>query len=361
MDAGYCYTKVPLPADSSFLGFLLNYFLNGLLSEDSQNAFKDYTLVLLPYCSGDLFMGTPHGIDGLNHNGANMTFTVLNWVTDVFPAANNILISGSSAGGIAALVYSSVFDSAFSNRPNITYFSDSAVYPHFDGKVLSDAVATDKRLIVVQSCLDEDFTGAEWFNCMVLHNSYPGVFFIYTDDEVQKAYHSLWESSDDWSCKSAGLLELLSNSSLGSVGYYTKIGIGHGISNTSEFFEPNAEGVSPHDFVIDAVNRKVCSYKNFSLEFLDSCEYKVSNVTGFCPLSREESGGSNEEESEKKREEIKKSTSQVNYVLFGVAGLVTISLLLYAVRFFFKRRKAKGYRRHLENPERITLNLVATN
>jgi len=139
MDAGYCYTKIPLAADSSFLGWFANYCLDGLLSEDSQSAFKDYTLVLLPYCSGDLFIGTPNGNDGLNHNGANMTFTVLNWLINVFPSATNVLVSGSSAGGLAALIYASIFQRAFSSKPNITCFSDAAVYPHFSQSLLLDA------------------------------------------------------------------------------------------------------------------------------------------------------------------------------------------------------------------------------
>jgi len=117
------------------------------------------------------------------------------------------------------------------------------------------------------------------------------------------------------------------------------------------FFQPNAEGVSPHDFVIDAVNRKVCSYKNFSSEFLDSCEYKVSNITGFCSVGDEEESGN---------KEIKNGYSQSNYFLYGSVGLVATFLLLYVVRFLFRRSKAKGYKRQLESAERSTLDLVAT-
>jgi len=139
------------------------------------------------------------------------------------------------------------------------------------------------------------------------------------------------------------------------VGYYTKIGTAHGISNSSEFFTPNAEGVSPHDFVLDAVNRKVCSYKNFSLELFDNCEYNISNITGICGFDQEERGGSDGDDSGKSDERIKKAYSRLSYVLFVVSGLVTISVVLYAARFFFRRSKAKSCHRKQETDERLVL------
>merc|ERR1719233_417117 len=135
---------------------------------------------------------------------------------------------------------------------------------------------------------------------MVSMNSFPGVFFTHTNDEVQIEFDSLWNWDGDWPCQSLGLLERLCKTTNSNVAYYTKSGTSHGISFESEFFAPNAEGISPHDFVLDAVNRKICCYKNFSADILNSCEYEVSDV---CICAQK----------------IADSQSHISYVLFGVA------------------------------------------
>lgn len=197
MNSDLCSTEIPISADDSRLGIFLNYFLYGLLSEESLNAFKDYTLVLVPYCSGDLYIGTPNGNNGLNHNGANMTFTVLDWVGEVFPGAKNVLISGESAGAIAAVAYASIIRSVFSENANVVYFSDSALYTQFDVEVLVEAWGKDDRLSAIYSCWDDEYSGSDWFYCAVSNNAIPGIFFTYTDDEVQQKHDSLWGNSDD--------------------------------------------------------------------------------------------------------------------------------------------------------------------
>jgi len=341
-----CSTKIPLSADDSRLGILLNYFLHGLLSEDSRNAFKDYTLVLVPYCSGDLYIGTPNGNSGLNHNGANMTFTVLDWVGEVFPGAKNVLISGESAGAMAAVAYASIIRSIFSEATNVTYFSDSALYPEFDFEVLVEAWGKDDRLSAIYSCWDDEYSGVDWFYCAVSNNAIPGIFFTYTNDDIQQEYDSMWGNSDDWQCQTVGLLEHLANCSNASVGYYAIPGIGHGVSNSSAFFSLNVDGVSPHDFVLDAVNRKVCCYKNFSSEILGSCEHEVSNLTGVCSFNEEQSAGTGEAK---------------YYVPYIFAGLSTLSIIFFfALRSLYKSRKSKGFKRQLNQAERTTLDLVST-
>jgi len=346
MNSNICSTEILISADDSSLGIFLNYFLHGLLSEDSRNAFKDYTLVLVPYCSGDLYIGTPNGNSGLNHNGANMTFTVLDWVGKVFPGAKNVLISGESAGAMAAVAYASIIRRIFPDATNVTYFSDSALYPDFDAEVLAEAWGRDDRLSAIWSCWEDDYSGVDWFYCAVSNNAIPGIFFTYTDDEIQQKFDSLWGNSDDYQCQTVGLLEHLANCSNASVGYYTMTGVGHGVANSSAFFSLNVNGVSPHDFVLDAVNRKVCCYKNFSTEILGSCEYEVSNLTGVCSFNEEHIAGSG---------------GAKNNVPFIIAGVSTLSIIfLCALRSLYKSSKSKGFKRQLNQAERTTSDLVST-
>jgi len=319
MNKGLCNTGVRFSADDGFLGsWNLNSDLDGLWSEDSRNEFKDWSLVLVPYCSGDVFLGTPNGYSGLNHNGANMTFTVLDWMVDVFSSATNVLISGISAGAIASLFYAQFFQNAFSSRVKITYFSDSAIYPDFNVDVLVTVLGGRERFNATQLCLGKN--GAEWYYCMTSKYSFPGVFFTYTDDTIQKTYASLLSPNDDWSCATAELLErmVISNE---NVGYYTKPGTLHGIIYKNDFFVPNSEGVSPASFLLPLVKRNVCSYKNFTSELLGTCEYEVSDITGICSLSKKQSG--------------------LNYVIIGVPVGVACCLVFCLLGLFFRHSKNK--------------------
>lgn len=122
-------------------------------------------------------------------------------------------------------------------------------------------------------------------------------------------------------------------------------GTGHGVSNSSTFFSLNVNGVSPHDFVLDAVNRKVCSYKNFSSEILGTCEYEISNLTPGCSFNQDESAGSG---------------GAKLYVPYIFAGLSTLSIIFFcAIRSLFKSSKRKGFKRHLNQAERTTSDLVS--
>merc|ERR1711879_165424 len=103
--------------------------------------FKDYTLVLVPYCSGDLFLGSTYGNDGLNHHGAEHAITVIEWASrkSVFYDAENVLVSGNSAGGVAAAATAPLHRDNFSPSTNVFYFADSGIYPDIDMELLEDA------------------------------------------------------------------------------------------------------------------------------------------------------------------------------------------------------------------------------
>jgi hypothetical protein len=91
----------------------------------SDNMFKDWNIVFIPYCTGDVHVGnrilTPYDSTvaellgepqclGLNRtmylNGYNNTQAVLNWARENYPDVDNLVVGGESAGSLGAQLHS---------------------------------------------------------------------------------------------------------------------------------------------------------------------------------------------------------------------------------------------------------------
>ncbi|RLN87638.1 hypothetical protein BBJ28_00001118 [Nothophytophthora sp. Chile5] len=89
------------------------------------NMFKDWNIVFIPYCTGDIHIGNrvtaayESGIEvllgnkqclGLDYamhmNGYNNTMAVLNWALENYPDVDNLIVGGESAGSLGAQVHS---------------------------------------------------------------------------------------------------------------------------------------------------------------------------------------------------------------------------------------------------------------
>ncbi len=105
--------------------------------ENAENPFADYDVVFVPYCTGDVHIGSGereyeyrdaagNEVDyTAHHNGFENSMTSLNWIYDNFPAANNIVIAGSSAGAIGASFYSGLVAEHFPSSP-VVLIADAA-------------------------------------------------------------------------------------------------------------------------------------------------------------------------------------------------------------------------------------------
>ncbi|KAL4169770.1 hypothetical protein KRP22_010683 [Phytophthora ramorum] len=91
----------------------------------SDNMFKDWNIVFIPYCTGDIHIGNrvtaayESGIEvllgnsqclGLDYamhmNGYNNTMAVLDWALENYPEVDNLIVGGESAGSLGAQVHS---------------------------------------------------------------------------------------------------------------------------------------------------------------------------------------------------------------------------------------------------------------
>jgi hypothetical protein len=75
---------------------------------DPANPLADWSIVFVPYCSGDVFLGdatTTYGDLTVEHNGFANGRHGLDFLVDNFPDAREVLVTGSSAGGVPSPLF----------------------------------------------------------------------------------------------------------------------------------------------------------------------------------------------------------------------------------------------------------------
>jgi len=99
--------------------------------DDASNPFREWNQVFVPYCSGDVHAGSnPEGPGGRIHLGARNMDQFLERIRTTFPEVEQVVLAGSSAGGVGALLNFERVIGAFGDVP-VTLLDDS-------GPVMSD-------------------------------------------------------------------------------------------------------------------------------------------------------------------------------------------------------------------------------
>jgi len=100
---------------------------------DERNPLADYSVVYVPYCTGDVHIGnaTTNYAPGLtvHHKGYVDGITALDRLTATFPDATEVVVVGESAGSVAAPLYAGLASDRLPNA-RITALADgSGSYP----------------------------------------------------------------------------------------------------------------------------------------------------------------------------------------------------------------------------------------
>ncbi len=105
--------------------------------ENSENPFADYDVVFIPYCTGDVHIGSGERVymyqnaEGnevsytAHHNGFENSMTSLEWIYDNFTAVDKVVVTGSSAGAIGASFYSGHIAEHYAESP-VVLIADAA-------------------------------------------------------------------------------------------------------------------------------------------------------------------------------------------------------------------------------------------
>ena len=136
-----CYqrSKTDLGSSSKYPDYV---DLGGIFSDASQNSFKSWTRVFLKYCDGTVHQGTkstPVSYKGskLYFRGNNITRAQFQSLEDkfgLFTKSSQVIVSGGSAGGLAAFLWTEYVNRNVKNAkvygvPDSGIFLDSINVP----------------------------------------------------------------------------------------------------------------------------------------------------------------------------------------------------------------------------------------
>lgn len=111
-----------------FVGFVEDQGAGGMLSSDPGNPFHDWTIIHVPYCTGDVHWGnarTEYGDAGaIEHRGFVNASTALEWVYSRFAAPERVFVSGCSAGAYGAILHSAYIAQHYGDE-HVSVLADS--------------------------------------------------------------------------------------------------------------------------------------------------------------------------------------------------------------------------------------------
>lgn len=228
------------------------------------NPFKDFSVVYVPYCTGDVHIGnTTHDYGNgvvIQHKGFVNGSTALNKLAELFPDAKELVVSGESAGSVPDPLYAGMARDLLPDA-RITVIADgSGAYPDIPGinAVIGGAWGTMNA--VPDWPENAGMTVEKWSfpGLFIQANKHaPGIVFArhdYAYDKTQAFFSSLAGISAD------NLVELIDKNEAqieaGGVDLFSYISPSdnHTVIGSPGFYTETQNGVSLLDWVTALVN-----------------------------------------------------------------------------------------------------------
>jgi hypothetical protein len=136
-DAKSCDTANRLMTHRIGQGLSIFEFDGILNFNHPENPFKDYTIIAIPYCTGDAHLGNRDAVYAttdksgkevqftVHHRGQTNTLSALQWMQKNFSGPKEIFVTGFSAGGIATPFYASYLANHYP-KARLTGLSDGS-------------------------------------------------------------------------------------------------------------------------------------------------------------------------------------------------------------------------------------------
>ncbi|MEP7204053.1 MAG: pectin acetylesterase-family hydrolase [Ilumatobacteraceae bacterium] len=244
-----------------------NNFSTGVWDfSDKRNPLADYSFVFAPYCTGDVHLGNATHEYGpqltVQHKGSVNATTALNDLATQFPDAEQVVVTGESAGSVPTPLYAGLAHDLLPNA-EITVLADgSGAYPDVPAinAVIGAAWGTGSAIPPWPE--NAGLTAATW--------SFPGLFIQahkhdsdiifgrhdYAFDRVQQLFAGLAGIAAD------DLVTLIDKNETqieaGGVDLrsYISPGDSHTVLSRPEFYTETVEGIPLVDWVSDLVRRQ---------------------------------------------------------------------------------------------------------
>jgi len=152
--------------------------LQGIASTEEINPFRNWTIVALPYTTGDFHCGTGEyeyvGLDGekhiLYHHGYTNAHLLMKEIRPLLGTPEAVLITGGSAGGFGTGIMADYFAGLFPETENITAFVDGGIAAHNWPEIARNVWKAPKK--IADRCVSDDIV----LDCLLaLHKDRPNV------------------------------------------------------------------------------------------------------------------------------------------------------------------------------------------
>lgn len=237
--------------------------------ENEANPFADYNMVFVSYCTGDVHLGNSEMVYELPatdeseaqeftvlHNGYINSMTVLDWVFENYEAPENIFVTGSSAGAIAAPFYAGIVAEQYPDADVAMLGDGAGGYRIPQNTALVNGIWNTPSILpewpeYSEATLDNLTFEAYYMATAARFPEMPMAQYNTANDETQYAFLELNGVTD------VPLLELLEanyddiRASVDRFNTYTAGGTLHTILRLPEFYEYEVDDVSVRDWVAD--------------------------------------------------------------------------------------------------------------
>lgn len=229
------------------------------------NPLADHSIVYVPYCTGDVFLGdatTTYGDDlEVRHHGFTNATAGLDLVLANYPDAEQLVVTGASAGSVPTPLFAGLAADRYPETTDIVTFGDSSgAYPDVPAVNATIGALWGTTNVVPDWPANDGLTGEDY--------SIPGLYrqtglhapnvrlarFDYAFDGVQAFFGGLAGIAADELVTLIDDTEALAESSGVELSVYVAPGDGHTIMRSGAVYELEVEGVRLIDWLTTLVS-----------------------------------------------------------------------------------------------------------
>jgi hypothetical protein len=232
--------------------------------ENPANPFKDWSVLYVPYCTGDFHLGnttTDYG-NGvvIQHKGYVNGSTALTAMRDLFPALEQLVVAGQSAGAVPTPLYAGMARDLF-GKASIKVLADgSGAYPDVPAINANLGAAWGTMNAIPAWPENEGMSPEKWSLpglFIQAHAHAPDILFARHDfayDKEQKSFASLMGFPVDQLVDLLDQNEAQIEASGMNLFSYISPGETHTIIGSAEFYTQEVNGITLLQWVTDLVN-----------------------------------------------------------------------------------------------------------
>ena len=267
---GACFSKETCFTDPSFVADLSDdqTLSDGIFdTADPNNPLVDYSMITVPYCTGDLHLGTVVHDYGsgdepapVRHVGAINATNALTTAAALFPDARTVVVAGGSAGAASSPLYAGLAADIFPNAEIINIADAAGGYP--DNPMVTKAIGSlwgiTDMIPTWQGAapVDSEAWSLPGMTVQAAKHA-PRIRFVRIDhasDEVQEQFNQLAALTDAPLIKSIAANEQTIRESGADVNVWIADGTDHTILGDADFYDAAIDGRSLPVWIANLLN-----------------------------------------------------------------------------------------------------------